>query len=152
MDLQGYFELPSISHATGILKDKLDLKIEFGEKVIFEGNYSDYFKKYFGEEYENENDLNLSREYGKYLPELESTDLLVSVATVESFHYEITLPPTEIFIPQNLGVKYVAVDEFGLGTIDMDLVLGLCYSNMQYDADYPGVGQISFVKLEPEED
>jgi hypothetical protein len=152
LDLQGYFELPSISHATGILKDKLDLKIEFGEKVIFEGNYADYFQKYFGEEYENENDLNLSRDYGKYLPELESTDLLVSVATVESFHYEITLPPTAIFIPQNLGVKYVAVDEFGLGTIDMDLVLGLCYSNVQYDADYPGVGQISFVKLEPEED
>lgn len=152
LDLQGYFELPSISHATGILKDKLDLKIEFGEKVIFEGNYADYFQKYFGEEYENENDLNLSRDYGKYLPELESTDLLVSVATVESFHYEITLAPTAIFIPQNLGVKYVAVDEFGLGTIDMDLVLGLCYSNVQYDADYPGVGQISFVKLEPEED
>lgn len=152
LDLQGYFELPSISHATGILKDKLDLKIEFGENVIFEGNYADYFQKYFGEEYENENDLNLSRDYGKYLPELESTDLLVSVATVESFHYEITLAPTAIFIPQNLGVKYVAVDEFGLGTIDMDLVLGLCYSNVQYDADYPGVGQISFVKLEPEED
>lgn len=152
LDLQGYFELPSISHATGILKDKLDLKIEFGEKVIFEGNYADYFQKYFGEEYENEHDINLSRDYGKYLPELESTDLLVSVATVESFHYEITLAPTAIFIPQNLGVKYVAVDEFGLGTIDMDLVLGLCYSNVQYDADYPGVGQISFVKLEPEED
>jgi hypothetical protein len=152
LDLQGYFELPSISHATGILKDKLDLKIEFGENVIFEGNYADYFQKYFAEEYENENDLNLSRDYGKYLPELESTDLLVSVATVESFHYEITLAPTAIFIPQNLGVKYVAVDEFGLGTIDMDLVLGLCYSNVQYDADYPGVGQISFVKLEPEED
>ncbi len=152
LDLQGYFELPSISHATGILKDKLDLKIEFGENMIFEGSYSDYFKKYFAEEYENENDLNLSRDYGKYLPELESTDMLVSVATVESFYYEITLPPTAVFIPQNLGVKYVAVDEFGLGTIDMDLVLGLCYSNIQYDADYPGVGQISFVKLEPEED
>lgn len=152
LDLQGYFELPSISHATGILKDKLDLKIEFGDKVIFQGRYEDYLQKYFGEEYENENDLNLSRDYGKYMPEIDATNILVSVATSESFHYEITLPPTAIFIPQNLGVKYVAVDEFGLGTIDMDLVLGLCYSNMQYDADYPGVGQISLVKLEPEED
>lgn len=152
LDLQGYFELPSISHATGILKDKLDLKIEFGENVIFEGTYADYFQKYFGEEYENENDLNLSSDYGKYLPELEATDMLVSVATVESFHYEITLPPTAVFIPQNLGVKFVAVDEFGFGTIDLDLVMGICYDNIQYDADYPGVGQISFVKLEPEED
>lgn len=151
LDLQGYFELPSFSHATGILKDKLDLKIEFGEKVIFEGSYADYFQKYFGEEYENENDLNLSRDYGKYMPEIDASNTLVSVATVESFYYEITLPPTEVFIPQNLGVKFVAVDEFGLGTIDMDLVLGLCYSNIQYDAEYPGIGQISFVKLEPEE-
>ena len=152
LDLQGYFELPSISHATGILKDKLDLKIEFGEKVIFEGSYADYFQKYFGEEYENENDLNLSRDYGKYMPEIDASNTLVSVATVESFYYEITLPPTEVFIPQNLGVKFVAVDEFGLGTIDLDLVLGICYSNIQYDAEYPGIGQISFVKLEPEEE
>ena len=152
LDLQGYFELPSLSHATGILKDQLDLKIEFGEKVIFEGSYADCFQMYFPEEYENENDLNLSRDNGKYLPELEATDMLVSVATSEFYQYEITLPPTEIFIPQKLGVKFVAVDEFGFGTIDFDLVLGLCYSNIQYDADYPGIGQISFVKLEPEED
>lgn len=152
LDLQGYFELPSISHATGILKDKLDLKIEFGEKVIFEGSYADYFQKYFGEEDENENDLNLSRDYGKYMPEIDASNTLVSVATVESFYYEITLPPTEVFIPQNLGVKFVAVDEFGLGTIDLDLVLGICYSNIQYDAEYPGIGQISFVKLESEEE
>ena len=152
LDLLGYFELPSISHATGILKDKLDLKIEFGEKVIFEGSYSDYFQKYFGEEDENENDLNLSRDYGKYMPEIDASNTLVSVATVESFYYEITLPPTEVFIPQNLGVKFVAVDEFGLGTIDLDLVLGICYSNIQYDAEYPGIGQISFVKLEPGEE
>lgn len=152
LDLQGYFELPSISHAAGILKDMLDLKIEFGEKVIFEGSYSNYFQKYFGEEDENENDLNLSGDFGKYLTQIEASNTLVSVTTSESFYFEITLPPTELFIPRNLGVKFVAADEFGLGTIDLDLVLGLCYSNIQYDAEYPGVGQISFVKLEPEEE
>lgn len=64
------------------------------------------------------------------MPEIDASNTLVSVATVESFYYEITLPPTEVFIPQNLGVKFVAVDEFGFGTIDLDLVLGLCYSNI----------------------
>lgn len=152
LDLQGYFELPSISHATGILKDELTLTIEFGGEVIFEGSYDDYFQKYFPEEWENENDLNLSSDYGKYMPEIGTSNKLVSVATSESFQYEITLPPTEIFIPQKLGLKFVAVDEFGFGTIDLDLVLGICYDNIQYDADYPGVGQISFVQIEPDED
>lgn len=152
LDLQGYFELPSISHATGIIKDQLTLTIEFGGEVIFEGSYDDYFQKYFPEEYENENDLNLSRDYGKYLPEIGTSNKLVSVATSESFQYEIILPPTELFIPQKLGLKFVAVDEFGFGTIDLDLVLGICYDNIQYDADYPGVGQISFVQIEPDED
>ena len=152
LDLQGYFELPSISHATGILKDQLTLTIEFGGEVIFDGSYDDYFQKYFPEEWENENDLNLSSDYGKYMPEIGTSNKLVSVATSESFQCEITLPPTEIFIPQNLGIKFVAVDEFGFGTIDLDLVLGICYDNIQYDADYPGVGQIGFVHVEPDED
>jgi hypothetical protein len=30
--------------------------------------------------------------------------------------------------------------------------LGICYDNIQYDADYPGVGQIGFVHVEPDED
>lgn len=149
MDLQGYFELPSISHATGILKDMLDLKIEFGEKVIFDGSYTSYFLKYFKEEEENENDRNQSRAYGTYLPEIKSTNKLVSVATSESFYYEFSLPKTEIFLPRSLGVKFVATDEFGLGTIDLDLVMGICYNNIEYDADYPGIGQISLVKVEP---
>lgn len=140
----------SLFHASGILKDRLDLKIEFREKVISEGNYVDYFQMYFPVEYENENDLNLSRDYGKYRPKLEATDMLVSVATVESFHFEITLPPSAVFIPQNLGVKDVAVDEFG--TLDLDLVLCIYYYTIQYDSDYPSVGLISFLKLEPEED
>ncbi|MHA8093393.1 hypothetical protein ACMH5Q_00710 [Aquirufa lenticrescens] len=151
MDLQGYFELPSISHATGILKDMLDLKIEFGEKVIFDGSYTSYLQKYFKEEEENENDRNQSRAYGKYLPEFKSTNMLVSVATSEEFHYELSLPNTDIFYPRSLGVKFVATDEFGLGTIDLDLVLGVCYNNAEYDADYPGIGQISLVKIEPDE-
>jgi hypothetical protein len=152
LELQGYFELPSVSHATGILKDELFLKIEFGGKVIFESSYDDYLQKYFPDDWENENDLNLSSDYGQYMPEIEPTNKLVSVATSESFQYEITLPPTEIFIPQKLGLKFVAVDEFGFGTIDLDLVLGICYDNIQYDADYPGIGQISFVHIEPDED
>ncbi len=149
LDLQGYFEIPSISHATGILKDRLNLKIEFGEKVIFDNSYTSYFQKYFKDEDENENDRNHSRNYGKYLPEIKSTDNLVSVATSEEFYYEFCLDPTDIFHPRSFGIKFVATDEFGLGTIDLDLVLGVCYNNIEYDADYPGIGQISLVKIEP---
>ena len=158
----GYWDVSEISSFTGFNKDLISINIFINDQEFFSGNYNSLLDKFFGEEGEISQNINVSKNYGKYIfpkdgewntffdnEEFEKRNKkLVTAFTSEQFDISTMIKTYKNFSIEKLGFALISTDELGYGKDFGDFIRDIKYDGIELDIEFPGgVGDISEINI-----
>ena len=158
----GYWDVSEISSFTGFNKDLISINIFINDQEFFSGNYNSLLDKFFEEEGEISQNINVSKNYGKYIfpkdgewntffdnEEFEKRNKkLVTAFTSEQFDISTKIKTYKNFSIEKLGFALISTDELGYGKDFGDFIRDIKYDGIELDIEFPGgVGDISEINI-----
>lgn len=154
--------MSEISSFTGFNKDLISFNIFINDQEFFSGNYNALLDKFFEEEGEISQNINVSKNYGEYIfpkdgewntffnnEEFEERNKkLVTTITNEQFDISTEIKTYKNFSIEKLGFVLISTDELGYGKDFGDFIRDIKYDGIELDIEFPGgVGDISEINI-----
>ena len=158
----GYWDVSEISSFTGFNKDLISINIFINDQEFFSGNYNSLLDKFFEEEGEISQNINVSENYGKWIFPKDGewntffdkenfekrNKKLVTTITSEQFDISTEIKTFKNFSINKLGFVFISTDELGYGKDFGDFIRDIKYDEIELDIEFPGgVGDISEINI-----